>query len=473
MTYKEIFKELYMTNKGRIKCYVVFSIFFAVFLGISNNGYIWASSDLLNTEQANMFGGPMAAMIMNIASASGFGVDPISIMAGEAAYVLFSPLLPSEYTIYLSYTGLMQFKILSVVVIIWFIVAKALRFFSISRIAGLSIEMLEKSIGRVFLITSCIFQFLQNPQIGMQAMASNGLAEKGISAVSTVAVIFLIFGVLIFSMISYTIIRTVVFAANVLLLPLSGIPFSSLCIELTKIFIVGGIFYLAFTDSTVFIICFLVGFLICFYLFRKAYILTRYFKAIYVKPLIAKIRGYRKRIPLIYPKISKKLKGYLANEDVRILIPVYAIKKVDGFKFLKRHDKWWFVSTESQQFVCKPKLFKNDFYKIELHNEDNDKMFINQALRFYEIFNLKGNEDNISKKFRRIKKEFYFVYSKEYYFRYEELKSITGFVDYKIYKKALTDNVKMSKRELKKIQKLEKLELREQKRIERRALEKA
>lgn len=459
MTYREIFRELYVTNKGKIKFYVIFLTFLVVSLGNSNYGYIWASSDFLSQQQTNQFGGFMAMVFTGVANASGFAIDPITIMALEAAYVLFSPLLPDQYAAYISYTGLMQFKVVSVLVLLWFVAAKLLRSFNISRIAGLSVEMLENVIGRFNLFALCIVQFLYDPQVGMQAMASNGLVSQESAVGYSVWGTCVILGVVCIVLISYTVMRTVAFAGNVLLLPLLGVPFSSVFIESIKTFSVISALYLAFTNPVLFFICFIIGLLICLCLFRKAYVLTRYFKEIYAKPFLAKVIGCKKSMPLIAPGSSDKLRAYLADEDVRLLIPVYAVKKVNGFPFLKKYDKWWLVVTETQKFICKTQFLKKHFHKIELHNEERDKIFINQVRRFYEIFNLRGSEEDVSKKFTRVKKKFHFVYSREYDSRFKEIQEITGFVDYKIYKKTLADNQKMSRKGLKEKWKRKKWEL--------------
>lgn len=67
MTYREIFRELYVTNKGKIKFYVIFLTFLVVSLGNSNYGYIWASSDFLSQQQTNQFGGFMAMVFTGVA----------------------------------------------------------------------------------------------------------------------------------------------------------------------------------------------------------------------------------------------------------------------------------------------------------------------------------------------------------------------------------------------------------------------
>ena len=48
-----------------------------------------------------------------------------------------------------------------------------------------------------------------------------------------------------------------------------------------------------------------------------------------------------------------------------------------------------------------------------------------------------GSEEAIAKSFKRVPKMFHIVFSKEYFYRYQEIKNMTGFVDYAEYKQYL------------------------------------
>ena len=93
-------------------------------------------------------------------------------------------------------------------------------------------------------------------------------------------------------------------------------------------------------------------------LFKKAYITIRYFRNIYVRPFLRKFLGYDSEIPLVMPKAPKKVKLFVGEFKVDILIPVYILRKISGIKHIHRHDRWWFVSTEDKKFICKPCFLK-------------------------------------------------------------------------------------------------------------------
>ena len=64
-------------------------------------------------------------------------------------------------------------------------------------------------------------------------------------------------------------------------------------------------------------------------------------------------------------------------------------------------------------------------------------MFIKKSLRFFEVFHLQGQKEDIGRTFRRVPKTLHFAFSKEYSYRYDVIKAITGYTDYAEYKKQL------------------------------------
>ena len=90
-----------------------------------------------------------------------------------------------------------------------------------------------------------------------------------------------------------------------------------------------------------------------------------------------------------------------------------------------------------ERFICKPVFGKNECYKLPVYHTPQQKMFINQFAAYYEMFNITGPEESLTKVFFRIPKQFHIVFSKEYFYRFQEIKSIAGFIDLAEYKQYL------------------------------------
>ena len=105
-------------------------------------------------------------------------------------------------------------------------------------------------------------------------------------------------------------------------------------------------------------------------------------------------------------------------------------------------------------------------HRIEISDIEEKNIFIQKSLRFFEIFTLQDSQ-NIGKKFKRVRKEFHIVFSKEYLHQFDTIKECTGFVDYREYEKEQKEVRKLSRIEQKEAQKLLRIEQKEEKRLQR------
>ena len=80
-----------------------------------------------------------------------------------------------------------------------------------------------------------------------------------------------------------------------------------------------------------------------------------------------------------------------------------------------------------------------------------DKIFIKKSLRFFEIFNLAEGEGNIGKLFSKVPKRLHVVFSMEYFYRFEEMKMLTGFMDYTLYSNQIKESNKQAKKTARKL----------------------
>ena len=104
---------------------------------------------------------------------------------------------------------------------------------------------------------------------------------------------------------------------------------------------------------------------------------------------------------------------------------------------MHKWDRFWLVAENGTVYLVKPLFGKKGCWQIALKGTPAQKMFINSALPYYEIFHIYGSEEAIAKTFKRVPKMFHVVFSKEYFHRYDEIKQLTGFVDYADYKQYL------------------------------------
>uniref|UniRef100_UPI0040573BED hypothetical protein n=1 Tax=Acetatifactor sp. TaxID=1872090 RepID=UPI0040573BED len=357
--------------------------------------------------------------------------------------------------------GLIDYNAFKIFCLVWFLIARLSKSNRISYVFGLRFEYFESKIGVFMNWLVIASQNLANIPLSTAAQAAPVTSQQtevvkyGFSAL-------MCFVLLMIVPIIYLFVRCLFFFLDILLLPVcTFIPFSAIGFEVIKTISVLGLIYTAFANPYLFGVIFGIILLIAIRLFKTAYITIRYFKNIYVKPFFKRFRGYDSDIPLVTPKIPGKVRRYVENADIDIMLPVYILKKVSGMKYVKRHDRWWFISSKDKQYICKPHFWKDTCYCIELKNTADKKMFIKKSLPFFEIFNLKGNEEEISKVFRKVHKKMRFVFSKEYYYRFEEIKELTKFTDYAEYRKQIKNNNKLTREE----KRLARLEAKEERRL--------
>jgi hypothetical protein len=106
---------------------------------------------------------------------------------------------------------------------------------------------------------------------------------------------------------------------------------------------------------------------------------------------------------------------------------------------MHKWERWWMVTENGRTYMVKKNLFDKECVQIPLEHTPAQKMFINSFLTYHEVFNIYGSEENIVKKIKRVPKYSHIVFSREYSSRYNEILTLTGFVDYKQYKDYLTN----------------------------------
>jgi hypothetical protein len=183
----------------------------------------------------------------------------------------------------------------------------------------------------------------------------------------------------------------------------------------------------------------IIVFLICLVLFRFFLSVEEFLRKIYIKPFIARLRGFNDEIPFTYKKVPKFIKKYCDAENIvyDVAIPAYAFKHKEANDFrMKFMEKIWVIHTENGTMFLKKKGLKK-IEKYELFGKEK-MYYLRKDFRFLEIFS-NPKDEKLSKKDLRA------VISVEYSLRFDELCDILGFYNYHLVK----ENIKQTKKELK------------------------
>lgn len=478
MTYSQIFKEIYYENKKFIRAYVTICLVFSI-LAFGDGNLAFASNGFTTVEIVSTLGGSFGKVVAPVAQGYLGSIDAPSAMLIFSIISLALDFIPESDLATLgnaigvdgleglsNYSfGILDFNVVKIICLIWFLFAKLSKSNRVTYTTGLILENYESKIGGFINGLVVASQFLANIPLGITVQAASTTSQPT-DVVKHSFNALICFILLMSVLVIYLFIRCLFFFINIILLPVCTIVrFSALGIEAIKTMSIIGLVYTAIFHPIIFCVIFALMLIVAIWLFKTAYITIRYFKNIYVKPFFKSFRGYDSDIPLVTPKIPKKVRRYVTESDIDIIIPVYILKKMSGQKSMRWHDRWWFVSAKDKQYICKPCFMKDTCYRIDLNNSIDKKMFIKKSLRFFEIFNLKGTEEDIGRVFRKVHKKIHFVFSKEYYYRFTEIKELTLYTDYTEYRKQIKQNIKLSRAEKRAEKRQAKLEAKEERRL--------
>ncbi len=477
MTYPQIFKEIYYNNKKFILTYITICLIFSV-LAFGNGNTAFATATYTTTDVVTTLGGNFGVIVAPIAQTYLGSIDTPSAMLLLGAVSFALDVLPEDVLSSAgnvlgiegleglrNYSfGILDLNFFRIFFLLWFIISKLARSNHVTYTVGTILEDLEVKFGVVLNFLVVGTQILANIPLDSSVQAASAASEPthiigfGFNAL-------LSFLLLVVTTLIYIFIRCFFFFIDIILMPVcSVIPFTSTSLETVKSFGITILALVGILNPAMFFVIFILTLILSIVLFKKAYISICYFKNIYTKPFFKKLSGYNSEIPLVSPKIPKKVM-YFVDGNADIIIPVYLLKKVPAHQYTRRHDRWWFVSEGNRHFICKPCFSKKTCYSIELTNTMQQKMFIKKSLRFFEIFNVRGSEESIGRTLRNVPKNIHFVFSKEYYYRFDQMKQLTGFIDYTNYRNHIRQGIKLSRKEIREQNRMERLEAKEEKRL--------
>lgn len=460
MTYLQMIKEIYNENKKLLRLYVVFCLMFSV-LAFGSGSLVYAKQQGYHPEMIATLGGSFGSMLLPLVMRYFESIDVSFVMALMSGVSFVFESVPEEAILSLENSlgvsglsqladcsfGLCDYNLFRIFFLVWFLVAKLAKSTHVSYTVAEILEYVETKMGIVPCVLNACIQCLDMLPTGMEVQAA-GADMAVFDTLSSGVYVLLCIALLLCVPVIYILIRSLFFFVNILLIPIcTVIPFLSFGIGVVK---VGGILILMLLAIFKPYVCgaiLILLLVIAIRVFRDAYITIRYFRNIYVRPLWKKVQGDERKMPLVATKLPKRLRRYINVNEADIIIPIYITKKIDGHKYMHWHDRWWFVVTRGKQYICKPSCWKDTCYFVDMNGYFDKKIYIKKSLRFFEVFILKGTEENIGRVFRKAEKVIQFVFSKEYEYRYEDIKKMTLYTDYDEYVKQKKQNAKMSHNE--------------------------
>lgn len=299
-------------------------------------------NDIINNEEGSMIGGTMFNTVLILSHNLGCSIEPSSILFVEAMIALLAKAFPDVFGIYAERLGFMNDIWFIVFAVVVFLALKLSRSTAFTRIVGVSAEDFENTVGA---IVSFAFPFIIYAyEVEHAEAAGLGLAAASIETGISVA------GLIITSLsmvISYYIVRMVIYVIDILSVTLVEVPGFSLLSEIVKTSSVILTVVIGMVLPWVMIVAYIVIFIICAILFRYAYPVAKYYENIYVKPVFGK-----KRFDLI---ATERYKKYLEDpEDVTLFIPVFA--KSEMARKIHKYDRCWLIGKGGKAYIMKRAL---------------------------------------------------------------------------------------------------------------------
>lgn len=464
--FKILFEE-YKKHKAIILLYVCLCVFLSVFCGPFLSDYMprvamattdaevttLTESETLSTLTEQILGNSISSIAGGYASVVAISCEPFTAL-------LFLGIIEMVnrwcgYPLNMMSTPAGNPIVLLVIAIFW-AASKLMKSNETTQVFGMvTLGELEKYLGLVFILVLGILNVTGISTGVMDAVLSaaspESVAEPRAAAwITVISIIWSVF-LAVLSVAVYFIMKTVMSGLDVIQMTLSFIPGSAFFFETLKslfaIFLVVVNVICPPLGIALNIIIFIIG---CF-LFKTCYNATRYFHNVYIRPIFKRIKGFDPHISLVSKKLPKKIRKYNESEqiDCKLAIPVYPLRYV-GEERLRKYDRWWMIADDNAVYFMKKRMGKKRVRKLSWKDTYQQPVYIRKGLWYYEVFSFLPDENNLSKKFP--KKEFSFVFSLEYFYRFNDILEITGYQDYSLIVQA---------------QKLTKRQQREEKRMQR------
>lgn len=312
------------------------------------------------------------------------------------------------------------------IVTVMFVLTKILKSNSGTKIFGMvTLGEIEKKLSVIFPIILGVINIYMIIKYGYYENNSIFAADNILMIIFTIFLSVLSFAVCF-------IIKTVVTCIEILELPLGIIPgFSFMCEVLKSLFVIFLLWISAINPVAGMIINIIVIF-ISIAIFRKSYDVVKYYKSIYLAPFLCKI-GIKKKYN---DKIEYRVLKYTDIKNIDYILPVFSGKRNRQFK---KYQSFYLIKKGNQIYLFKDAFLKRNIVLINLKYEYGNTIFIQNKIKYIEIFSLFDIRQCICTNYKKINKDMSFVFSKEYKNEYNNIVNSTHFVDFDEFKKRSVD----------------------------------
>lgn len=463
MTISQILFQEYKKHKAIVWLYIGACVFVSVFSGpfltlISEAAELLTVGDTIASLTTMFMGSSIKNLGGSYANIVGISCEPFSALIFIGAIEIINNLCGSPLDI--ATTPMSNIFVL-LTLVVFFVISKIMKANEATQIFGMiTLGELEKYLGLVFIMVLGIYNVTGVAQVTVQAAETAGVFETSYNVASVVFNTVITVLMAIVSVLIFFVVKTVMFGLEVLQMTLSFIPGSGFVFETAKTVFVGVLIFVNTVFPEIGFILNCITLFICALLFKKCYLASRYFRKIYVKPLLRRLKGFDPQISLFAKHLPRKIRKVYSSkkDDITFLIPAYPVKYLGSEKVV-RYETWFFIGEEGTAGFVKKRFAKKNLQTIKCEDTAQTPVYIRNGFRFIEIFHYVDTEENLKKKFP--KKEYSFVISKEYHYKFEEITRLSGLTDYAILQQEKKD-IKMARKE-------EKRMMRENKRLEREA----
>ena len=378
-----------------------------LFIAFSFGNTVMADVSALDGKK---LGGTMFNSVLLISHSLGSAIEPISILMVEAVIALCAKVIPDVLGKYTQYLGFMNNTVMSLVIILLFVILKAPKMFGVTRVGGIAIEEIEnKAMGLFnFSLPFLMFMVEEDSTAGSARTVKSGAAAIVASGGWETAGKILLCTVLgIYLVLSYIVMRTVLYAGDVLITMLAVIPGVSMVVEVFKTLAVIFIVIISLVAPPVLIGIYVVLLLSCILLFKKAYKTTTYYRHIYFYPIFTGAAKKKK-------KAEELKKEYEATGE--LVIPAFL---GSSFRDFERFERCFVTFKNGKAIVSKnrnPKEFSDEVADSSKNKKRKSKTFIMSSFpgnrylirkgrRFIEIYKQKEEKKKRSRIFAKENEE--------------------------------------------------------------------
>ena len=448
-TFMDILFTEYIKHKKLLLVYMGILIFAAAFAGpftgLFHGGLAYAQVPLgttIETLLMDMVAPTLFGLAGSYSEVVGISCEPFAAMAFIGLVEILNNLAGNILPLPSTPLGN---PVVCGVMVLFFIASKVIKAFPGTKLIGdCTLGELEKYLG-----LACVLVIGVMNVVGIVNTTSSVVVNAASDSNPTVVLAPVVGAICaavsvimsIASVVVYFIIKTVSQGLDVFAGTFSFIPGSGALFEALKTIITVAVVGCNLVFPPLGFIINLVVFIICCILFRRCYCECDYLRKIYIIPFFKRIRGFSPEISLVSEQFIHKFKKVktLSASDCDVSIPAFVmayspktslkIKGKKGTWKVKPYTRGFLIHDgQGIRFVRKK---KRKHTEVRIPTDELHTVYLRRGFRYFELFLYEPTPDNLSKK--NPKKYISVVFSKEYYYRFEELLSIFKCVNFNEY----------------------------------------